>query len=318
MGWDQIALPLKVRRAAKPALKNAAQPLTVASSAQGFAIANDALQVRVSKANGLIESLQWQGHEFLEAGPKLQVWRGATDNDGIKGWNEAWRILGKWRVQELDKLTLKAVSTRATANRDGSVTLVTEHVGACKASRKAVRHQTRATLRPDGRILFENTFAVDKATPDLPRLGVVLSLKPGFENLEWFGRGPLENYWDRKRSSIVDHFASTVTQQYVPYILPQEHGNHTDVRWLSLDDGKAGLRVTAHGLLEFTASHFTAHDLFAATHTYDLKPHPETILSLDYHQRGLGTLSCGPDALEQYRIKPGKYRLVFELKPFVR
>src|SRR6201999_2539216 len=141
--------PLKVRRAAKPAPKNAAQPLTVASSAQGFTITNDALRVRVSKASGLIESLQWQGHEFLEAGPQLQVWRGATDNDGIKGWDEAWRILGKWRAQELDKLTLKAVSTRATENRDGSVTLVAEHVGACKASRKAVRHQTRATLRPD-------------------------------------------------------------------------------------------------------------------------------------------------------------------------
>ena len=319
VGWDQIALPLKVRRAAKvSALKSTAQPLTVKPSAQGFAIANDALQVRVSKTSGFIESLQWKGHEFLDAGPQLQVWRGVTDNDGIKGWSDAWRVLGKWRAQELDKLTLKAASTRATPNRDGSITLLTEHVGACKASRKAVRHQTRATVRPDGSVLFENTFVVDKAVPDLPRLGVVLSLKPGFENLEWFGRGPLENYWDRKRSSIVDQFASTVTQQYVPYILPQEHGNHTDVRWLSLDDGKAGLRVTAHGLLEFTASHFTAHDLYAAKHTYDLKPRAETILSLDYHQRGLGTLSCGPDTLEQYRIKPGKYRLVFELKPFVR
>ncbi|HEX4140453.1 MAG TPA: glycoside hydrolase family 2 TIM barrel-domain containing protein [Candidatus Methylacidiphilales bacterium] len=319
VGWDQIALPLKARRASKPSVvKSAAQPLAVKADADGFAIANDALQVRLSKASGVIEALQWQGHDFLEAGPQLQIWRGATDNDGIKGMPENLRVLGKWRAQELDKLALRAVSTRATANRDGSVTLVAEHIGTCKASRKAVRHQARTTLRPDGGILVENTFTVDKAVPDLPRLGIVLSLKPGFENLQWFGRGPLESYWDRKRSSIIDHFTSTVTQQYVPYIMPQEHGNHTDVRWLSLDDGKAGLHVTAHGLLEFTASHFTAHDLFAATHTYDLKPRAETILSLDYHQRGLGTLSCGPDALEQYRIKPGKYRLVFELRPFVR
>ena len=319
LGWDQIALPLKAKRSAKAsAPKSAAQPLALKSDANGFAISNDTLQVHVSKSSGLIESLTWQGREFLEVGPKLQIWRGATDNDGIKGMPDAWRALGKWRAQELDKLTLKAVSTRATANRDGSVTLLSEHVGACKASSKAVRHQTRATLRPDGNILMENAFTVDKAVPDLPRLGVVLNLKPGFENLQWFGRGPLENYSDRKRSSIVDHFSGTVTQQYVPYIMPQEHGNHTDVRWLSLDDGKAGLLITAPGLLEFTASHFTAHDLYAATHTYDLKPRAETILSLDYHQRGLGTLSCGPDALEQYRIGPGKYRLVFELKPFVR
>ena len=318
VGWDQIALPLKAKRGAKPSAPKSAAPLTVNSASDGFVIGNDALQVRVSKANGLIESLQWRGHEFLAAGPKLQIWRGAVDNDGIKLANDAWRPLFKWREQELEKLTLKTISTRATPNRDGSVTLVTEHLGACKASRKAVRQQTRATLRPDGSILVENTFTVDKATPDLPRLGVVLSLKPGFENLQWFGRGPLENYWDRKRSSIVDLFTSTVTQQYVPYIMPQEHGNHTDVRWLSLDDGKAGLLVSARGLLEFTASHFTAHDLYTAPHTYDLKPRAETILSLDYHQRGIGTASCGPDTLERYRIGPGKYRLAFELKPFVR
>jgi beta-galactosidase len=166
-------------------------------------------------------------------------------------------------------------------------------------------------------VLVENTFTTDKAVADLPRLGVVLHLKPGFEHLQWFGRGPLENYWDRRRTSIVDLFAGTVTEQYVPYIMPQEHGNHTDVRWLSLDNGHAGLHVAARGLLEFTASHFTAHDLYAANHTYDLKPRPETILSLDLHQRGLGTQSCGPDALEPYRLKPGKHRLAFELRPYV-
>jgi beta-galactosidase len=319
LGWDQFALPLKPRRTPKLPIKESPNaPLSVKSDATKIEIGNGALDVRVAKASGLIESLQWHGYEYLEAGPQLQIWRGAIDNDGIKGWDEPWRVLGKWRAQELDKLTLKAVSTRAWANRDGSVTLTAEHLGACKASRKAVRHQTRTTLRPNGSVLVENTFIVDKAVPDLPRLGVVLRLKPGFEHLQWFGRGPLENYWDRKRSSIVDHFTSTVTRQYVPYILPQEHGNHTDVRWLTLDDGKAGLLVKAHGLLEFTASHFTAHDLYAAKHTYDLQPRAETILSLDYHQRGLGTQSCGPDALEQYRIKPGKYRLVYELKPFVR
>jgi beta-galactosidase len=100
--------------------------------------------------------------------------------------------------------------------------------------------------------------------------------------------------------------------------MPQEHGNHTDVRWLSLDDGQAGILVRAHASLEFTASHFTAHDLYAAYHTFDLKPRPETILSLDLHQRGLGTASCGPDALERYRIGAGRHRFAFELQPFAR
>ena len=107
-----------------------------------------------------------------------------------------------------------------------------------------------------------------------------------------------------------------MTEQYVPYILPQEHGNHTDVRWLSLANGAAGLTVTAQPTMEFTASHFTAHDLFAAKHTYDLKPRPEVILSLDLHQRGIGTASCGPDTLERYKIRPGKYRFAYVIQPF--
>jgi beta-galactosidase len=157
---------------------------------------------------------------------------------------------------------------------------------------------------------------VDKAVGDLPRLGVVLGLKPGFEKLKWFGRGPFENYWDRKRAALVDLYESTVADQYVPYIMPQEHGNHTDVRWLSLDNGKTGLLVTAQGGLEFTASHYTAHDLYAAHHTYDLKPRAEVILSLDWHQRGLGTASCGPDTLDRYKIGSGKYRFGYSIQAF--
>jgi beta-galactosidase len=140
-------------------------------------------------------------------------------------------------------------------------------------------------------------------------------LPAGFEKLKWFGRGPFENYSDRKRSAMIDLHESTVTAEYVPYIMPQEHGNHTDVRWLSLGEERgASLKVEARGPLEFSASHFTAQDLYAATHTYDLKPRPETILNLDLMQRGLGTQSCGPDTLPQYQIKPGRYAWSYVLQ----
>jgi beta-galactosidase len=154
-----------------------------------------------------------------------------------------------------------------------------------------------------------------RAIPDLPRLGVALTLKPGFEKLRWFGRGPFENYCDRKRAALVDLCESTVTEQYVPYIMPQEHGNHTDVRWLSLGCESAKLLVEAVGPMEFSASHYSAQDLDAAYHTYDLHPRAEVILSLDYRQRGLGTESCGPGPLEQYKIKSGRYSWSYTLQP---
>jgi beta-galactosidase len=316
VGWYQISIPAKtVKRAGRKAARHAFQPLTLEESNGIFTVKSDAFWLVASRANGL-EALRWQEQDFFVSGPHLQIWRGPTDNDGIKGWtDQTWRPLNKWRAQGLDKLALKTVSAKARGNKDGSITFSFEHLGACAASDRAIRHQHTYTISPDGRIHVDNTFTVDKAIPDLPRLGVALTLKPGFEKLRWFGRGPFENYSDRKRAALVDLYESTVTDQYVPYIMPQEHGNHTDVRWLSLGGESGKLLVEAVGPMEFSASHYTAQDLESAYHTYDLHPRAEVILSLDYRQRGLGTESCGPGTLDQYKIKPGRYTWSYALQP---
>ena len=126
-----------------------------------------------------------------------------------------------------------------------------------------------------------------------------------------FGRGPWENYSDRKASAIVGRYRSTVSEQYVPYIMPQEHGHKTDVRWMSLRNGGdkgREFRIAGAPTFEFNATHFSAEDLYAAKHTTDLVPRAETILYLDCAHRGLGTGSCGPDTLERYRLLQKRYR----------
>ncbi len=316
IGWDQIAVPFKAKAAKSiPAKKGALAPLTIAKTDASLVISNALLKLSVSQASGLIESFQWKGHDLFQAGPQVQIWRGPTDNDGIKVRPNPGGNLGKWREKGFDHTKLTALPTKTRVNPDGSVTLVLKHVAACTASAKAIQHEHVYTLFPDGQILVENSFTVDKAADDLPRLGVVLALPAGMEKLSWYGRGPFENYWDRKRAAMIDLYESTVTGQYVPYIVPQEHGNHTDVRWLSLENKKVRLFITVNAPIEFTASHFSAQDLYAANHTYDLKPRPETILSLDVHQRGLGTASCGPDTLPQYRLGAGKYTLGYRILP---
>jgi len=324
LGWDQFPLPAKARKSSGKAAAAPAKPLTLDQHGDGFTIANDALQIAGSTATGRIDSFRWHGNDLVVAGPQLQVWRGPTDNDGIKANVNPNSALGKWQRQGLDKLTVQPLSAKAAKaakaarNRDGSVTLSFEHVGACEASATAIRHQHSYTIAPGGLIQVKNTFVVDKSVPDLPRLGVVWVLSAGLEELKWFGRGPFENYNDRQRAALIDLYESTVTGQYVPYIMPQEHGNHTDVRWLSLAGRKCGLRVEAQGPLEFSASHYTAHDLYAAFHTYDLTPRPEVILNLDCRHRGLGTGSCGPATLERYTIPPGRYTWNYVLQPFGR
>jgi beta-galactosidase len=185
----------------------------------------------------------------------------------------------------------------------------------CQAGKNVLVHQHVYTVRPNGTMLVENLFHADAALPDLPRLGVTMTLPPESEKLEWFGRGPRENYSDRNRAAWIGRFQSTVTDEYVEYVVPQEHGNKTDLRWLAVRSENAGLLFVPDKPCEGSASHFTPNDLFAATHTIDLKPREETIVNLDVAQRGLGTASCGPDTLSQYRIEPGEYQLNFTIVP---
>ena len=307
IAWDQILLTGKP---ARPALPRASSPrLSVDRTPLGLVIANDALRVAVDAHTGLITDAVWQGHPILLSGPRLQVWRAATDNDGIKGWTgQDNKPLGRWLKAGLDRLQLRASTPKARVLKNGSVELTLGHVGACAASEAAVRHRHIYTIHPDGVIEVVNTFDIDRRLPELPRLGVSLTLPAGFEQLSWYGRGPLENYRDRNRGSMIDRYTSSVTNQYVPYILPQEHGNHTDVRWVTLAHAKtSALQVTTREPLEFSASHFTPGDLFAATHTFDLKPRPETHLNLDYFHSGLGTGSCGPATLPRYQVPTGKH-----------
>jgi beta-galactosidase len=114
---------------------------------------------------------------------------------------------------------------------------------------------------------------------------------------------------------MIGHYVSTVSDQYIPYIMPQEHGHKTDVRWLTLynQDGY-GIKVEGFPSFEFSASHFTANDLFSARHTYELTPRSETWLNIDHGIRGLGTASCGPDTLDQYRLLKPKYEFIYSLE----
>jgi beta-galactosidase len=318
VGWDQIALPMKERKVAAVAGKSNAGRLALERSGEGFTISNGELRITASAQEGRIESLRWMGGELVASGPQLQLWRGATDNDGIKGWNNPKSTLGKWKREGLDKAAMRCVRAEAVENGDGAVTLTFEHVASCAAADEAVRHWHEYKVSPDGSIAVRNRFDVTGEVADLPRLGVVWILNGALEDLAWYGRGPFENYSDRKRAAMVDLYRSTVTEQYVPYIMPQEHGNHTDVRWLELSGGGRGIRIEARGALEFSASHFTAQDLYAATHTYDLKPRAEVILNLDLRQRGLGTGSCGPGPLEEYIIHAGSYEWEYVVRPFAR
>ena len=151
--------------------------------------------------------------------------------------------------------------------------------------------------------------------PFLPRIGLQMTLPGGYEHFTWYGRGPHETYVDRNYGAQVGVYNGTVDEQYVPYIVPEENGNKTEVRWVALTNDK-GVGLLAAGASEVSAHHYTTQDLTEATHTYELQRRDDITLNLDYAQSGLGSASCGPGRRPEYQLKPVETRYRVRLRPF--
>lgn len=272
-----------------------------------------------SRAAGTLVSLEYGGRKILAsstndpAGPVLQMNRAPTDND--KGFGH-W-LARDWQDAGLAQATRRVDSFQVLKpGAPNEVRLQT--VATSSAAHGGYTLKTTWTIRGDGAVDMENEFQPFGRQPaTLPRIGVMLLLNGALENLQWLGRGPWENYADRRQSADLGVWTSTVADQYVPYVRPQENGNKEDTRWLTLTDvAGAGLRVEAVGAsLAFSALHFSAADLMAVKHSYQLTPRREVVLSLDARQCGLGNGSCGPGVLQEYAVPPTNYSLNLRFRP---
>ncbi len=156
-----------------------------------------------------------------------------------------------------------------------------------------------------------------EAVPFLPRVGLQMAMPAGYETFAWYGRGPHECYVDRQEGARVGVYRGSVDDQYVPYIVPEENGNKTEVRWAALtDENGAGLLVVGTPPLEVSAHHYTTEDLTQAEHTYQLTRRGTITVNLDYAQSGLGSASCGPGRLPKYQLGPEPVHYQIRLRPF--
>ncbi|XOV86009.1 MAG: glycoside hydrolase family 2 TIM barrel-domain containing protein [Pseudomonadota bacterium] len=303
VAWEQLETSRKPATPAKTGSRSAPGLKKVKG---GYLFERDGYQLTFDE-QGLSSWRQGEKALILQ-GPQLNIWRAPLDNDGIKGkGNQAGKPLGRWRELGIDHLQ----AARATLSVKGREIT---HIHQFVANTGGIQVRTRYALIAGHQIRVQHDFDVDRALADLPRLGVRLVVPAGFESFSWFGRGPHETYCDRKASGMLRVHQSTVSEQYVPYILPQEHGNLTDVRWLDVGDPNTSIRITSTtGAMEASASHYPHERLTPAMHTYEVTPVPETWLSLDVMQRGVGGASCGPDTLPQYRLKAGKHKLTYNI-----
>ena len=303
----QLPVPIATPAIA-PRRLAAMPPLCVETRADAITITGEEFSLAFD-SRGTLACWMYQGVPLLEQGPQCTIWRAPTDNDAS--------IQHEWRKHGYDRMTSRVSSVRITRREAALAEIqVTGTLGA-NTFAPAFALTTTYTIYGTGDLLLATQFTPLRALPELPRVGLELLLPACFEHVQWYGRGPHENYVDRMESALVGVYAGTVKQQYVPYLRPQENGNKADVRWAALLDAHGlGLLAVGMPLLNFSAHHYTTDDLTQARHPHELTRIPQTVLHLDYRQAGLGSNSCGPGPLPQYVLKAEPMTFSIRLKPF--
>ena len=242
------------------------------------------------------------GKEILiQSGPILNILRATTDNDCIRrnlGDAAFHRNAGnRWLAMGLHELKQEIVESHLMHTEIRYVT----------RSGKAVTHAQRIELLANNALQIKNQFEVEEGLEDLPCLGVELELPAIFDTVEYFGRGPFENYIDRKAASGTGIYETSIDGMHVPYIMPQENGNRTEVRWIKLSSKKQKhcLYFIAEPQMEFSISRYSIGELQTKLHENELEDSGKLYLHLNYRQRGVGTNSCGPDTLPEYKLTSG-------------
>jgi len=237
-------------------------------------------------------------HPLLAAAPTLSLWRAPTDNDVLGGMAERWR---KWGL-EAPARTLVAIT------REGPRTIVRSEY-ATEAG--PVAHEQVLTPLHGGGVLIEETAMLPGRLDDVARVGSVFETAARHTEAAWFGTGPWETYPDRAMAPVGRH-RSTIDALFTPYLRPQESGGRNGVRWIALseaDDDAPGLTIHLDAPRQVSVTRYRAADLARTAHHDELVPLPDRcVVHLDAAHRGLGTASCGPDTLPEYRIAPGVHR----------
>jgi beta-galactosidase len=292
-------------------------------------VAGADLKIVFNLETGRLSSFNFKGRELFLKGPEPDFWRAPTDNDygyGMDNMLVVWKKAGEG-----------SVITKADISQPepGKVVVVFRYDIKGLSGEKIAGYSTVYTILGTSDMIISNSFEkLSDKVPELPRMGMQMQLSSEFMNLKWFGRGPYENYSDRKTSADVGLYESTAADQYVPYVRPQENGYKTDTRWLTLtDDNGTGILVSGNPVFCFAALN-NIHDDFespgklsqyrkdaksANTHINSVKPRKLVNLNVDMGQMGVGgDNSWGAPIHPEYRLLGRKYGYSFRIRPVVR
>jgi beta-galactosidase len=320
---EQFILPFSTE--GDPLIASAFAEIGYLLEGDEYTIKGKNFTVKIDRKTGTISSWRSGEDELILKGPQPDLWRPLTDNDYGNGMDvraAIWKTAGK---------DAKVISVEARQVSVSQVDIVSELVMHDSAEVVIANQNTRYSILGSGDIIVSVEFTKSRSDlPELPRVGMQMQLKSHYNNLEWYGRGPHENYSDRKSSAFIGIYKSTVSNQMVPYIRPQENGYKTDTRWLVLRDGEGkGIMVAGSPLFSWAALHFL-HDDFESpgnlannrpdaksvnTHTVDLKGRDMVVLNIDFGQMGVGgDNSWGARTHPEYSLTENRYSYSFRMK----
>ena len=309
VAWDQFPMSysLPPAPAAASVAAEAAPALAVEETADAVTLRGPRFLARIGKASGALEAYEVNGRPLV-AGPLApNFWRAPIDND--RG-NQMAKRLGVWRTAAAERKV-----TNVSVERLGT--------GAARVTADATlppagsKTRTSFTVYGSGVIEVESALTPAAGAPELPRVGMQMLIPGEFRNVEWYGRGPQETYWDRRTGAAVGRYRSSVDELWTPYVEPQETGNRTDVRWVSFTNA-AGVGLRAVGLPElyFSAWPFRMSELERAKHSAEIQMSKEITVNLDHRQMGVGgDDSWGAQPHAEYRLPAKPYEYRFRLEP---
>ena len=263
----------------------------------------------IDKRTALFTEMKFAGREYLNHPMELNIWRAPTDNDMY--------IKSEWKKAHYDKAYTRAYTTEVVQGKHG--VKITSHASVVAETVQKILDVTITwKIEAAGKIDADIVVTKDDEFPDLPRFGVRMFLDKKLSAVRYFGMGPQESYCDKHQAASHGLYRADVGDLHEDYIRPQENGSHYDCEYVELNNSRYGIVASAEKAFSFNASYYTQEELEKKTHNYELIESDSVVFCVDYALNGIGSNSCGPVVLEQYRFDDVLFRFQFTLIPYVK
>mgnify|MGYP002104850243 FL=1 len=302
VAWEQFKLN-DIKPSITLAMPKASNPAILYESDTLYAIKGDFFEVKFNRKNGMLSSYSINNKELIKAPVRFNFRRALTDND------RGWKVGEKMKIWQDAGLCYTVQQFQIISSDKDKTVIKGEYTFTDSKATATIEHSIFA----NGTIKIDYNISIPQDLPNIPRIGLQFEIEKELQNIDWYGRGPHENYIDRESGAAIGIYQTTLNQWTTPYVRPQENSNRGGIRWLRFSQGTHQLQFSAVGE-PFCASAwpYTISTLEQTTHDFELKMHNNIIVDIDCNQMGVGgDCSWGLPVLQKYQIKSGKYQYKF-------